>query len=457
MSDRPRDSLPTCTTAISASVYLFLVYFGLGMTFSPFVELVMHRCCNHHGLEIADCVSTKDGAKVPGYDDAQRDASSFMIRFGLVNGLSQVATCAFYGALGDAYGRKFPLALPVVGGILGALTIGLMPASRGNDLFIFLIGLCSLLGGNYVTNHAAFAALADATQHLSAKQRSRVFALVEGANWGGLLIGPALGGFIADTIGCRHAFLVIAALGCGNLLLTMFTFRETLEKERRRAFDWSRVNPCTAILMLFHNRTTVLLAAVMFGAMMAQNGGGAVLSLYAIRVASLSPTSLGLLLTVLLGSGCIGLCAIMDLLTRFFTLPKVLMISTLNQVVAWVLMALCCVEWQLFVVVGSLFAQGLFFPVVRTGIVNTFGSQRYGEALAAVGTLEQLVSWLAAPALQTIYRSTEDATYTLGGVRVYCITFLAAAAFALFGSTSAFLLPEIPGNTACGKTRLLDS
>merc|ERR1712232_1039979 len=79
-------------------------------------------------------------------------------------------------------------------------------------------------------------------------------------------------------------------------------------------------------------------------------------------------------------------------------------------------------------------------------MVNTFGRNRYGETLAAVGTLEQTISMLAPVMFQSIYRATESIEFDVGPFKVGCITMLVASGLALLGVVVSLFVPEIPRN-----------
>lgn len=433
-------------TAISSSVYLFLVYLGLAMSGSPFTNMVLERACNNHNITWTGCHRQVDGVPVVGYDDAQKSAARWMSFFSLSNGLLQVAFCSFYGVLGDAYGRRFPLILPLVGGVFSGLAIVLVPASRANDVLLILTFFTSILGGQYVTNHAAMATLADVTQHASPQQRSFVFSMVEAANWGGLLVGPTIGGFFAEQFGNQQALFAPLSTNAFNLVLTVLTYRETLDVSQRRPFNGRRANPFVAMWLFTETKTVALLACVLVFGMFAQTGGGSVLGLYAIKIADLSPIQLGEFSTVQLGSGCLGLIFLMPLLTRCMSLVRLMGLSMLNAAVCWLLISVAWEAWQLFVIAVFFMLNAVFFPIIRTGVVNTFGRHRYGESLAAIGTVEQATIMLAPFLMQTLYGATLDYQFSIGPLTVGFVAGLVCAASCMLGFAATLGIPAIPAN-----------
>lgn len=411
------------------------------MAFTPSLTLFVQRSCSELGLDVAHCQPYVDGVKNPKYDQAQQKASTLASIMVIGTGVPQVAVCALLGCLGDAYGRKVPLLSPLVGGLLFALTWRFSESWA----FIFTMGaVSSLSGGMYVCNQAAFASLADVTQHASPQDRSRVFGMVEAGIWIGLLAGPIAGGMLTDLMGSQQAFIAPAAVALLNFIITSLTYRETLAHDRRRPMVWKRANPFSALSMFLETRTTVLMGFVLLFGLTSQNGAVAVLSLYVQKVANLDAAVLGLLQSTVFGGSVIGLMIVMPMLVRCLTLPKILVLSCLNGALCWLFMAVSSAVWQLFVGSACLLFAALFFPVVRCGMANTFGSSRYGESLAAVGTLEQVCYLIGPPLLNSIYHSSEASTWRVGGLTVRCLALATAALFYLAAALSGSMVRNIP-------------
>lgn len=430
------------TVLPSASIYLFLSYFGLAMSFTPLTELFIERMCAESGLDVAHCKPKIDGKKNPKYDDAQGRAAQASVLYTLATGVPPLITCSLFGCLGDAYGRRLPLIMPILAGVAQGIAFA---ATNSNDAAIIICAPLAFGGGMYVSNLCAFSSLADVTRNSSAKKRALVFSLVEAAIWVGLLMGPVVGGEMAHIVGNQHAFYVSSAVGLVNLLITLFTYPDTLDCNRRRAFSWRRANPFASIHMFLETRATVLLGLILLLSLTAQSGGLANVSLYALKVSSgMTPTLLGLLQSTLLGAAVIGLVVVMPLLVRCISLEKIVVLSCLDGAIAYLLMALVSQEWQLFAVGACLFFAGCYFPVVRCGMANTFGSEHYGEALAAVGVVEQLCQLIGAPIINGVYQGTESVEFSIGSLTVHSIACVSAAGMYLIAVIAGFFLQHVP-------------
>jgi DHA1 family tetracycline resistance protein-like MFS transporter len=136
------------------------------------------------------------------------------------------------GNLGDRFGRR-PVLLICVAAF--AIDYALMAAAPT---------IAWLFAGRFVAGIAgatygpANAVLADVTP---GKDRARVFGLMGAAFGGGFILGPALGGLLAE-LGTRAPFIAAAALAGFNFLWILIGLPETLKSEDRRKFDWRRAN-----------------------------------------------------------------------------------------------------------------------------------------------------------------------------------------------------------------------
>lgn len=433
-------------TAASASLYLFLAYVATGMAFTPLTVLFVQRACEQNGLDKEHCKSTVDGVDNPAYNDAQKKAAQNSVLYTLLTGVPPLITCAFFGCVGDAFGRRIPLVMPLIGGIPSGIAFA---ATSSSSAAILICAPFAFAGGAYVSNLSAFSSLADVTKHSTPKERAVAFSLVESAIWIGLLIGPFVGGMLADAVGPQKCFWITASVGVLNLLVVLLTYPETLEHDQRRPFSWRRANPFASIHMFFQTRTTLLLGLILLLSLTAQSGGLGNISLYALKVCpGIAPTMLGLLQSTVLGSAVIGLMIIMPCIVRCVSLARIVVMSCLSGGFAYLLFSVVSQEWQFFAVGSGLFFAGCYFPVVRCGMTNTFGKERYGESLAAVGVIEQLCNLIGSPIINGVYTATESVEFSIGSISVRSIAMLTAAGMYLTAAVLATFLPHVPHEDA---------
>ncbi|MEO0883450.1 MAG: TCR/Tet family MFS transporter [Pseudomonadota bacterium] len=141
------------------------------------------------------------------------------------------------GNLSDRYGRR-----PVLLASIGTLAIDFLIMGFANTLAILFVGR-ALAGISSATFSTANAYIADVTQP---EDRGRAFGFIGAAFGLGFIIGPAVGGLVAEAFGTRAPFFLAAGLAGINFLYGTFVLPESLTPERRRAFDWRRANPIGA-------------------------------------------------------------------------------------------------------------------------------------------------------------------------------------------------------------------
>jgi MFS transporter, DHA1 family, tetracycline resistance protein len=144
------------------------------------------------------------------------------------------------GNLGDRYGRRPVFLFSLAGFGADFLLMGFAPS------IIWLFIGRSIAGGLGAIFGPANAAMADMS---SSDDRAASFGRVSAAFGLGFIIGPALGGLIADY-GVRLPFFIAGGLAFANCLYGYFVFPETMAADRRRPFDWKRANPFGALASL---------------------------------------------------------------------------------------------------------------------------------------------------------------------------------------------------------------
>lgn len=152
-------------------------------------------------------------------------------------GLTQFLAMPLLGALSDRYGRRPVLLLSISG-----LGIAYLVTATTDSLLILLLSRV-VSGATSASFTVANAYVADIT---TPAERSKGFGAIGAAFGLGFIVGPALGGMLADG-DLRLPFWLAAGMALLNGLYGWFVLPESLPPERRRAMRLSQANPFGAL------------------------------------------------------------------------------------------------------------------------------------------------------------------------------------------------------------------
>lgn len=173
---------------------------------------------------------------------------------GVVYAAVQFITGPLVGNLGDRFGRR-----PILLGALAGFSVDYMLMGFAPSLCWLFVGraLAGLFGASF---GPAGAALADMSTR---DERARYFGMIGAAFGIGFVVGPAVGGLLAE-LGPRAPFQAAAALAALNLIFGLLFFPETLKPELRRPFSFARANPLGALRSLGKLHGVLPLSAAAF-------------------------------------------------------------------------------------------------------------------------------------------------------------------------------------------------
>lgn len=150
-----------------------------------------------------------------------------------VYALLQFISSPLLGRLSDRFGRRPVLLISLLGASIDYVFMAFAP-----HLILLFIGriISGVSGASYTVASAYIADVSDDSN------RSKNFGIM-GAGFGiGFILGPAIGGVLANY-GAIYPFLAAAAFNLLNFLFGFFILPESLPPERRRAFDRKLLNP----------------------------------------------------------------------------------------------------------------------------------------------------------------------------------------------------------------------
>ena len=142
------------------------------------------------------------------------------------------------GSLSDRFGRR-----PVLLVSLAVMSLDYLVIALAGSIWILVAG--RIVGGMAAaTQSTATAFVADIS---TPEQKAARFGLVGAAFGMGFVLGPVIGGLLAE-FGTRAPFYMAAALAAVNLVFGFFILPETVTDRIRRPFAWRRANPLGALM-----------------------------------------------------------------------------------------------------------------------------------------------------------------------------------------------------------------
>lgn len=213
-------------------------------------------------------------------------ASTIYGAFGSVFALMQFIFSPLLGLMSDRFGRRRVILISSLGLGLDYILMAWAPSLE----WLFVGRVISGVTAASIT--AAQAYVADVTPP---EKRAGGFGLIGAAFGVGFILGPAIGGLLADY-GPRIPFWVAAGFSLANTLYGLFILPESLAPENRPAWDWRKANPVGSLKLLRATRGLMGLTSVNFLRFLAHTALPSVFVLYGTYRYDWSQKTVGLTL-----------------------------------------------------------------------------------------------------------------------------------------------------------------
>ena len=155
---------------------------------------------------------------------------------GLATGATYIIVCLaapFWGRIADKRGRKITLMRSSFGMALCNILIAFQTTPEGVVLIRLIQGLVSGFYSASITLIASESPI---------ERTGWALGLLASANLAGSLIGPLLGGYIADTVGIRNDFIIVGIImGLAGLLATVFIHEDYVPKDNVEKLSISKL------------------------------------------------------------------------------------------------------------------------------------------------------------------------------------------------------------------------
>ena len=289
------------------------------------------------------------------------------------------------GGLSDRFGRRPVLLISLV-----VMTADYLVMAMVSSIWLLLIG--RLVGGTTAaTQSTAAAYMADISKP---EKKAANFGLIGAAFGMGFVIGPLIGGFLAEY-GTRAPFYAAAILAALNAAFGWVILTETVTDRIRRPFSWSRANPVGTLRILGKLPTIGPLLLVYFLYQMAFTVYPAIWSYFGQERFGWSPAIIGLSL---------ALFGIMLAIVQGGLMPKVLKILGERgaviyghgfDVAAFLALAFVTSGTIALILVPLASLAGVITPALQGIMSKAVGDDQQGElqgALTSVSALAMMIS-----------------------------------------------------------------
>ena len=293
------------------------------------------------------------------------------------------------GALSDKIGRRPVILASNLGTGIDWFVMALSPT-----LWFLLVGRL-ISGATSATFGTAAAYIADTTEP---EKRPSRFAMM-GAIFGlGFVLGPALGGLLGDAQrfveipgthwvlhgGTRVPFFLAGFFSLANFAYGWFVLPESLPKDRRDRFRWSRANPVGALQLLRSHPDLLPLAFVGFLGQLAHLSLQTVFTLHAAAKFHWHSDEIGL---AMMGIGACGVVVqgfLAGPLIKLLGKRGAIVVGTLFGAVGFAIYALAP-DWKVFMIgVPIMSMWGISGPAIQTLMSHRVGVTEQGKLQGAV-------------------------------------------------------------------------
>jgi len=335
------------------------------------------------------------------------EAATYGGWLGFAYAFTQFVCSPIVGNLSDKYGRRPVILISLFGFAVDYIFLALAPSIG----WLFLGRIIAGMTGASISTASAY--IADISTD---EDRAKNFGMIGAAFGLGFIIGPVVGGLLGHY-GARIPFYMAAILCFLNFLYGYFYLPESLNKTRRRTFDWKRANPIASFKFLGkHPEISRLIFALIltYIAIHAVQSNWHFFTMYEFgwteRMVGISLGVLGTLLGLVQG-----------ILIRWTT-PKLgeeksIYYGLSFYALGLLLFAFASEGWMMFVFLVPYSLGGICGPALQAVISKNIPSNEQGELQGALASLVSATS-IIGPLIMTnlfYYFTHEDAPFRFSG------------------------------------------
>ena len=297
------------------------------------------------------------------------------------------------GNLSDQFGRRPIILISLFGFSIDYVLLALAPSIT----WLFIGRIIAGFTGASVSTASAY--IADISTD---ENRAKNFGMIGAAFGLGFIIGPVIGGLLGQY-GPRVPFYAAAILCLVNFIYGYFILPESLDKDKRRKFDWKRANPVGSFKFLKRNPQISSLVITLILVYIAGHAVQSNWSFYTMYKFSWTEKMVGISL------GVIGLLVglVQGGLVRWLN-PKIgsersIYYGLFFYAVGMILFAFATQEWMMFVFLIPYCLGGIAGPALQSVIAGAVPKTEQGELQGALTSLISATAIVGPPLMTNLF------------------------------------------------------
>ncbi len=335
--------------------------------------------------------------------------------------ISVYAFCVFFaapilGSLSDRFGRRPLLLICLLGSALGYIVFGI-----GGALWVLFAGriIEGITGGSIST---IFAYFADITPR---EQRTKYFGWVSAVTGVGIVIGPTLGGLLAN-FGYAVPMFFGAIITLVNVAFGFFFMPESLSKDKRlKEITLSRLNPFVQLSSVLSMKTLRRLLISAFLLWIPAGSMQAIVSQFTIDAFNFTPTLIGLVFSIIGLQDIISQGFIMPQLLKKFKDSQIATLGMVAEIIAYAMIAASAVLsfYPLFILGMFVFGFGesIYGPSFNGMVSKSVDASEQGKVMGGSQSIQALARIIGPVIGGNIYVTLGHAAPAVMGVLLIAV------------------------------------
>ncbi|GAV04643.1 hypothetical protein RvY_14901 [Ramazzottius varieornatus] len=413
--------LPTFYTSFRLAPLTIFISLAFGIIGPIHTELLKMRICEVK-LNISEdiCEHISDIQYKELANSVVRETAQFQLYSNLISSLPPIIFSLFVGSWSDAYGRKPPMVLSLVGMTASAIYISILANYRLHPAYLLVAPvLSSLTGGWTVLLMAMFSFVGDYTID---KNRGTNIALIDGI----LIVfgnaGSLLGGYVYKLFGMVMPFYLTIGCYVVALLHTAFFLHDRLRHTPGRTNrGYSKLFTLDNFLDNFRmlrrarvGNTRAHIALLLFCLLLITTvsiGDGNVLQLlvefqpfnWSVTFYTVFSCVSGLL-------SAISMMAAMILFRQYLGMPDTLigMLAVLSAILYYFGFGVAQVDWVLYVSVVAGLLRNIMIPCLRSLLSGLVDRGEIGKIMSFISSCQSVTPLFASVIFTSMFAATSS-------------------------------------------------